>query len=440
MAGKPLHKRVLGPPYRLVLGVLSRLHPRRVWALLVWGLGIVAAIRRRRRDPRLTVAVDVSPLWEPLTGIGWYLYRILQQLAFREDLVLRLYGPTLAAAEAVPPPAVRLPEGPSLERVLYPVPEDASLHRDHLILLVRRLKGRLIAADRNRVVFAPNFYPARRFGPAAARCGTALVATVHDLAFRHVPWAVGDETLELLSRHLARTLREAVRIVTPSEAVRRELAEEGLAPPERVRAIHHGSGQLAGEGPARPPSWAPRRYALFVGTVEPRKNLETLIRAWRMLGRRLGDRTPALVVCGRFGWKDERLRREVEAAAAEGWLHHPGYVPNEELAALFRGALCLAFPSHYEGFGLPVLEAFAAGTPVVASDLPVLREVAGDAALYAPPDRPEAWAEACAALATDPRLRQELAARGRERASRFSWSRSAEGHAEVFREAAERGG
>jgi alpha-1,3-rhamnosyl/mannosyltransferase len=436
MPAKPLWKRLFGPAFRRLRSVLARLRPARVAALFGWSVGSVRAVLARRGEPRLTVAVDVSPYWEPLTGVGWYLDRVLRSLADRDDLRLRLYGEDVIAAPGVPAPASPLPAGRSIEVVRYEVPEDTALPPGLLARLLNRLRPLLIAADRNRVVFAPNFYPPRRFEPAIGIGGARLVATLHDLAFRHVPWAVGDETLELLSRHLARTLREAARIVTPSEAVRRELAREGLAPPGRIRAIHHGPGQLAVAGPASLPRWAPERYALFVGTVEPRKNLETLIEAWRLLERRL-DVRPALVVCGRSGWKDERLRREIEAGVAEGWLHQPGYVANEELAALFRGALFLAFPSHYEGFGLPVLEAFAAGTPVVASDLPVLREVAGDAALFAPPLDSKAWVRQIERLLDDPGLARELARAGRDRADLFSWKRAAEEHAEVFQAAAE---
>lgn len=434
MPSKPLWKRLFGPPYRRLRRVLARLRPARVVALAAWAAGAARAVRERRREPRVTVAVDVAPYWEPLTGVGWYLDRVLRHLAHRGDLRLRLYGEDLIAAPGHPAPASPLPTGPAIEVVRWAVPDDTALPPGILARLLVRLRPLLIAADRNRVVFAPNFYPARRFEPSIGLGGARLVATLHDLAFRSVPWTVGKETLELLSRHLPRTLREAALLVTPSEAVRRELVRAGLAPPDRIRAVHHGPGQLSTAGPARLPRWAPERFALFVGTLEPRKNLETLLAAWRLLRRRL-DAAPELVVCGRFGWKDEGLRREIEAGVAEGWLHQPGYVANEELAALFRSALFLAFPSHYEGFGLPVLEAFAAGTPVLASDLPVLREVAGEAALFAPPDRPEAWAERGAELASDPALREDLIARGRERVARFSWRRSAELHAEVFRDA-----
>ena len=437
MPGKPLHKRLLGPPYRLGRRVLSRLHPRRVRDLLRWGFGVLAAIRRRRRDPRLTVAVDVSPLWEPLTGIGWFLYRLLQHLAAREDLVLRLYGPTLAAAEAVPPPAVPLPEGPALEPVLYPVPADASLHRDRLIRLLRRLEPWLVAADGNRVVFAPNYLPSPRFAAAPG----ALVATIHDLGYRRVPWAVRRETQERLEAELDQVWFRARRIVTDSRAVRDEIVEEGLAAPERLRVVALGPGQLPGRVGAERASSAPAglppgSYALSVGTLEPRKNLETLLEAWRALRRRRPGHVPPLVLSGAFGWKTEDLRARVAAARAEGWLHHLGYVDEAALGALYRGARLFVFPSRYEGFGLPVLEALAAGVPVVASDLPVVREVAAEAALYAPPTEVEAWVRQVERLLDDPDLARRLAQAGRERAARFTWEAAAEAYVAIFREAA----
>ncbi len=434
MAGKPLWKRLFGPPFRRARAYALRLHPRRFAALAAWLAGAARAIGARRREERLTVAVDVAAYWEPLTGVGWYLDRVLHELAVRDDLRLRLYGEDLVATADLPGPVHPLPVGPAVEAVRYAVPSDTILPAGWIARLLRRLRPLLIAADRNRVVFAPNFYPARRFEPAIDLGGARLVATVHDLAFRRLPWTVDEATLDLLSRHLPRVLEDAACLVTPSEAVRREICRAGLAPAARVRAIHHGPGQLAAAGPGRRPAWAPERYALFVGTLEPRKNLETLLAAWRLLRRRLPD-PPDLVVCGRSGWKDEALRRAVAAGRSEGWLHQPGYATNEELAALFRGALLLAFPSLYEGFGLPVVEALAAGTPVVASDLPVLREVAGDAALYVAAGDPEAWAREVAGLLADPALARRLAEAGLERARRFTWAESARHHLEAFRAA-----
>ncbi|MGD2114973.1 MAG: glycosyltransferase family 1 protein, partial [Acidobacteriota bacterium] len=403
MREKPLWKRALGPPYRWLRSKLRRLHPRRVAAFAAWVAEIARSLAARRREPRLTVAVDVAAYWEPLTGVGWYLDRVLRELADRDDLRLRLYGEDLIDAPGVPRPAAPLPRGPAIEAVRYPVPDDMLLPPGLAARVLRRLRPALIAADRNRLVFAPNFYPPRRFQPALEIGNARLVATIHDLAFHHHAWTVGEGTLDLLSLHLDRVLRDAAQVITPSEAVRRELAGAGLAPIGRIRAIHHGPGQLAGAEGARRPAWAPERYALFVGTLEPRKNVETLLDAWRGLRSRRRD-VPDLVLCGRLGWKGERLVRRLERGRDEGWLHQPGYVADDELAALYRDAVLLAFPSHYEGFGLPLLEALAAGTPVVASDIPVLREVAGEAALYAPPARPDLWADRIGRLLDDPAL------------------------------------
>ncbi len=126
------------------------------------------------------------------------------------------------------------------------------------------------------------------------------------------------------------------------------------------------------------------------------------------------------------------MRGEIAAAGREGWAVHLGYVTPGELASLYAAAELVALPSFYEGFGLPAIEALAAGAPLVASDLPVLREVAGDAALYAPPDRPEIWAERIAALLADGDLRAELRRKGLERALRFDWSRAAAETARAF--------
>jgi alpha-1,3-rhamnosyl/mannosyltransferase len=359
---------------------------------------------------------------------------------------------------------VPLPAGPAIERVLYPTAGGALIHQDRLVLLLRRLERWLIAADGNRVVFAPNYLPSARFSAA----GGALVATVHDLGYRMVPWAIRQETLERLEADLDLVWCRARRIVTDSAAVRDEIAAEGLAGPDRVRVIPLGPGQDPGQdpgrgdtvepgadGPERAPAplpeaagggsptlpGVPAGYALSVGTLEPRKNLETLLAAWRGLRRRraapgAAGEVPPLVLCGQYGWKSEGLRRRVEEAEAEGWLRHLGYVDEAALAALYRGARLFVFPSRYEGFGLPVLEAFAAGVPVVASDLPVLRELAGDAVLYAPPLDAEGWIGQVERLLDDPVLARELAAAGHERAKRYTWQRAAELHVQVFREAA----
>lgn len=438
------------PVVRRLGRIAARLGPASIARTVAWCAEIVAAVRRRRRERRLTVAVDILPLWEPLTGVGWYLFKLLEALADRNDLRLRLYGLALADAPEIPGPVVPLPSGPALEPVLYRVPDDLVLGRHWLLPLVRRLEPLLLAADGNRVILAPNFL----LPPPFALARAPLVATVHDFGIRRLPWAVRDDTREAMLERLDRTLFQAVRLITPSAAVRDDLAAFAAADPARVRVVHHGLGQAveaallaggaganAGRAPAEEalPAGTPAAFALHVGTLEPRKNLLTLIAAWRLLRRRRrqGSEPPALVLAGRYGWQTGEIRRAVEAAAAEGWLIHFGYVSQEELIALYRRARLVALPSWYEGFGLPVVEAMWAGTPLVLADIPVFHEVAGDAALFAPPRDPGAWAARVAELAGDEDLRRRLIERGRERAGRYTWESAAEKTARVLFEAAE---
>ncbi len=413
----------------MVRALLRLGSPRRLRKTFRWLLEVSGEIRRRRAEPRLTVAVDVNSLYEPLTGVGWYLHQILVHLAGRDDLRLRLYGQSLVEEDpGVPRPVVEFPRGPAIERVLYAAPDGLVVPpwRAHQIL--RRLASLLAAADGNDVLFAPNYL----FPPLFRFARGARIATVHDLGVRKVPWAVRPDSAAALRERLDRTLLEADLLLTPSEAVRRELVEIGVSP-ERVRAVHHGTGLIAGTASGPPPARTPPRYALHVGTVEPRKNVSTLLAAWRRLRAWKAD-PPPLVLCGGFGWKAKAVRQEIAEGEREGWLVHLGYVGADELAALYRGAELVALPSCYEGFGLPAVEALKAGAPLIASDLPVLREVAGEAALYAPPDRPDLWADRIATLLAAPALREELRRRGFARAALFDWSRAAEETAQAFRE------
>ncbi len=420
---------------KVLLAVRRFGSPRRLRRTAAWVTALVATIRRRRREPRLTVGVDVNSLYEPLTGVGWYVHQLLAHLADAPDVRLRLYGQSLVEGDpGAPQPVVEVPAGTAVERIVYDAPDGLVVPPWRARQLLRRLAPLLVAADGNRVLFAPNFVPPRLFRFA----GGASVATIHDLTLHRFPDAARPDTAAALAEGLERTVITAAMLVTPSEAVRHELVERGTAP-ARVRAIHHGPGQLAALPAAEPPPGTPSSFGLYVGTLEPRKNLPALLAAWERLRLRRPE-APPLVLGGRWGWHSSELARAVARGTAEGWLVHLGYVEPPQLAALYRRALLVALPSLYEGFGLPIVEAFAAGVPVVASDLPVLREVAGDAALFAPPHDVDAWSAALERLLADDELHAELAARGRARAERFDWRRSAAAHVDAWCAAAARQG
>jgi glycosyltransferase involved in cell wall biosynthesis len=161
-----------------------------------------------------------------------------------------------------------------------------------------------------------------------------------------------------------------------------------------------------------------------------------LLAAWRQLRQRHPE--ARLLIAGGPGWRSEDIERDIASAVAEGWLSALGYVSAEELAGLYRAATLVALPSLDEGFGLPAVEALAAGAPLAASDIPVLREVAGDAAVYAPPRDVEAWTAVLERLWTDAALRADLRRRGEKRAGDFDWQRAADRTAAVLRAAASR--
>lgn len=418
---------------RLLRRLVGLLSPRRTLATVRWLATLLGEPARRRRERRLTVGVEVAALWEPLTGVGWYLHQLLAALGDSDAVRLRLYGPSIVASPDLVPPHAELPRGAAVERVLHEVPEGLVLPRGLLIRLLRRMEPLLIAADGNDVLFAPNYFLPRRFRLARG----ARVVTVHDLGLRTVPWTLRPETLAELAEQLEHSIFEAARLISVSGAVRDELEHYGYAQPQRVTVVHHGPGQLSDVEPGALPEGLPGDFALHVGTLEPRKNLPMLLEAWRRLRRRLPS-APALVLCGRYGWKAEGIRAAVERGVEEGWLHHPGYVTERVLAALYGAARLLAFPSLYEGFGLPAVEAFHAGTPVVCSDIPALREVAGDAALFAAADRPDLFAAAVERLLTDAGLRERMVERGRRRVAALSWERSGARTVEVWRRAAGR--
>jgi alpha-1,3-rhamnosyl/mannosyltransferase len=422
---------------RLLLGAIIDLPRMLRWDRVRATRRFSAECRQRlaldRGGDRLAVAVDVTPYWEKLTGVGWYLHQLLSHLASEESVRLYLYGPTVFLDSGDPPPAVELPTGPSLRTMAIVVPPDV-LFPSVLVRLLRRLEPRLIARQQHDVVFAPNFLvPAK-----LRRSSGALVVMVHDLGVRHVGWSLDDRTREALEHGLEASLARAAAVITPSRAVGDELVAAGLAKLAVVTAIHHGPGQVASAGPAAKPPDVPERYALFVGTLEPRKNLELLLELWPRLRRDHRD-WPALVVVGGWGWKTESMRERVDLAQREGWLRSLGYVGDAPLLALYRGARFLVFPSLYEGFGLPLLEAMAVGCPVVCSDLPVFREVAGDAAEYVPAGDHSTWVEALLRVESDPDRRAELHRLGLERAAAFDWERSVGETLDVWRIAAGRG-
>ena len=224
--------------------------------------------------------------------------------------------------------------------------------------------------------------------------------------------------------------RNADRLITISESTRDDLVRMWGLDPGRVTAV-----QLAAGAEYEPP--APERiaavcarhglrpggYALYVGVLEPRKNVDRLVAAFGQAADRLDGLD--LVIAGKRGWMYGQIFAQVEALGLTNRVRFPGYVAMEDLPALYSGARLFAYPSRYEGFGLPVLEAMRCGVPVVTTNVSSMPEVAGDAALFVHPDDVTGLAAAMVRLVSDPTTAQDLVHRGRARATRFSWERCA---------------
>lgn len=261
------------------------------------------------------------------------------------------------------------------------------------------------------------------------------VLTVHDLAFRRFPALYRPRDRLLLNTLLPWSARRARAVLTGSEAARRDLVRFDPSLEGKVSVIPYAAS--AAFRPATPEAQAALcrsygirpPYALALGRPDPRKNLGRVIEAWRMVRARVDCR---LVLAGEAGVHVERALEPLAAERASGEVLHLGFVPADDLAGLYAAAACLVYPSLYEGFGLPVLEAMACGTPVVTSNVSALPEVAGDAALYVDPYDTAGLAGALEQVLCDPALATNLRDRGLERASRFSWQETARRTWEVY--------
>ena len=400
----------------------------------------------------MKVALDATPLLGPRTGVGRYVAGLAEALA-------GLAGPEPESVALVPfswrgtgDLAAAAPSGPRVR------------------LGRRRAPARLLQAAWGRLPLPPVewlsgqvdvFHATNFVAPPTRRAAT--VVTIHDLTYLRFPEMITDASARY-RRLVPRALRRGAVVCTPTAAVASEVAAEYHLPPDRIVVTPLGVDPSWRQAAPPTPTWLathglPDRYLLFVGSREPRKNLTTLLSAYRELLRGVGGsietrpigvetgptategagrttRTaptvPPLVLVGPPGWGATLDTAGLPPDA----IRTPGYLPQADLVQVVAGASALVVPSWYEGFGLPALEALACGTPVVASDLPALREVLGDQADLVPPGDPAALADALARTLDDPGDERGRAAR-RTRAAGFTWENCAQATLSAYRLALE---
>ncbi len=359
----------------------------------------------------MRVALDAIPLVAAKTGIGHYTDALAEALArIHTDHQFTLLSPFDFAFPVTPATP------PNLNKVYFPV---RSIFR----------RWWLVGASALMQISPYDVFHGTNYCiPVFAPCPT--VVTVHDLSLFRRSQTHEDDNVRRGKRRIPIMIRRATRIIAPSEWTRREILEHFRVAPERVRTIPEAARKEmrplpdAESAAVRQKHGLESPYLLFVGTIEPRKNLLVLLRAYDELLRTTPHR-PKLILCGGGGWKNDEVYRLVEELKLGDMVRFLGYVVDEDLPALYSGAECFIYPSLYEGFGLPPLEAMACGTPVITSNASSLPEVVGESGLMHDPEDHRALTAQIVTVLGEPGAAAKLRAQGLERARLFSWERAA---------------
>jgi glycosyltransferase involved in cell wall biosynthesis len=376
---------------------------------------------------RLRVAVDATPLLATRTGVGRFCGGVLRSLAARGDVDVSAFAVTWRRRDRLPPV---VPDGVEVRQRAMPARPLHMMWRHADIPPIEWFVGR---AD---VVHGTNFIvpPSRR---------AARVVSVHDLTVLRFPELCDPATLGF-PHMIRRAVAAGAWVHTDSRFVADEVTTAFAVDPDRVRTVYPGvatapsatvaaSALMAWPVDDRLPPGT-KRYVLAVGTIEPRKDYPGLVRAFDAVAATHGD--VALVIAGSEGWGATEFRAALEAAPSRDKVCTLGYTSDDELEVWLAGAEVLVFPSLYEGFGFPPLEAMAAGVPVVATAAGSVPEVVGDAAVVVAPRDLDALAGALVGLLGDPEARARLITEGRQRVEHFTWEACGDGMVSLYADAA----
>ena len=379
----------------------------------------------------MKLILSVDSIKYPLTGIGRYTYELAKQLQLQSELELLLF----ANSSFLP----SLPSLPMQEKNRISILGGVRTHAlkstaaTKLYQFLSSIRNRFALKGHDDFVFhGPGFYLPRFDGNS--------VATFHDLSI--FTWAHFHplERVRYMQRELNLTLQRASLLITDSEFIRQEVSSYFGYPMDKIRTVplacssdFHPRVAIETSPVLNKLGLTHGGYTFYAGTIEPRKNMESLLDAYAMLPDTLKFRWP-LVLAGHHGWKSENLHVRIEAAVRAGWAHYLGYVTNEELPILFAGARLFVFPSHYEGFGLPVLEAMSSGVPVICSNSSSLPEVAGGSALMFDAGDVDKLNELIVVGLEDESWRSGAIDKGLNQSSKYSWERCARETMAVYRE------
>jgi alpha-1,3-rhamnosyl/mannosyltransferase len=373
----------------------------------------------------IRLAFNGSALLSPLTGVGQYSKSLASHLCASSDVQVHIFYAAIWSQEIRTGPIREI--GAIKDFIKNFVPQPYRVSR-----AIQQWRFNLGASRiRPDLYHEPNFLPFKFDGPT--------VVTAHDLSWIRFPETHPPERVAVMNKLFPRSLKAASHVLTDAEFIRQEIIEEFGVAPDRITSVPLGARRIfrprtEGECATALAEFGLRYrgYVLCVGTQEPRKNLELAIRAYAGLAPAIRKRFP-LVTVGMKGWLTSRLESVMQPLVASGELHPLGYTSDEALAALYAGATALVYPSLYEGFGLPPLEAMASGTPVIVSNRSTLPEVVGTAGVVIDAEDEAALREALQQFVEDRKFWEERAGAGLQRAAGFSWQRCAEQTLAVYR-------
>lgn len=366
----------------------------------------------------------------PMSGIGRYAYRLGLELEKRSDVTLNYFSGTKIIERPDPLLEPVTPVNRNTLKRFIPF-------KYHVRRLYHRWKDACAQTEFSRLrdeylFHEPNYMLGAYQGPS--------IITVHDLSHIHHPECHPEDRVRFFNEHLPKSIERACHILTVSDFVREELISLLGIPADKVTTTHNGvdeSYHQRDEAQCREAlaryGLTYRRYLLVVGTVEPRKNLRRLINAYLMLPKALQQAYPLLLVGGK-GWESPEFYAQLDRLQATGSLIWPGYVPEADLPVLYAGAKALAFPSIYEGFGLPVLEAMASGVPVLAAQRSAPAEILGEAGMLVDTLDEQAMADGLRRMLEDESWAKQASVSGLLRARQFTWQACAEVTAGVYRQ------
>ena len=361
------------------------------------------------------------------TGIGWCVWRLTERLVKTDgfDIQINYFskGHTpeqIASVYSFENENVRVHEIKRIKSWVY------KMHSLFIPIPYKRLAGKDADVSCFMNFYIPPFAPGKK------------ISIVYDMVAKAYPETMEMKTKILLGSTLKSSVKRADRIITISNAAKNEIIKYYNIPPDKITVMPMGvereySPNTDGIGIIKDKYGINGDYFMYLGTLEPRKNIDTLIKAYDILRHRTAD-APQLVIAGKKGWSYESIFDLTEKLGLKDNVIFTGYIDRDEIPVLLSGAKAFVFPSVYEGFGMPPLEAMACGCPVIASDVSAMPEVIADAGILCDPNKPEEFADAMNKICSDSALAEKLKEKGIKRAGEYTWDNAAEIFAKTIKE------